>query len=117
MDVNAVENGKKQEIYPHEFTKFVSSIKRARSPEDIMRVSSFLSSLAMNLVFNPKKPEKLDEMYKRALAIHLILLVIPWVSLLLNPKFAILSLLASYLIHKLDFNYSKWRTDYEWFKV
>ena len=50
---------------------------------------------------------------------HLILIAIPWVLILaLNPfNFfnAILSLLGSYFLHKLDLNYSKWKTDHEWF--
>jgi len=117
VDIKAIEEAKNQEIYPHEFTKHVFKIKRGKNPEEIMKISSYLCSLALTLVMNPKKPEKLDNFYRRALITHIALLLFPWFLLIINFKFAILSAIASYLLHHLDFNYSKWKIDYEWFKV
>ncbi len=95
----------------------VYNIKRGRTPEEIMRACSFLTSLAIKLVFNPSKPENLKEKYNRALLIHLVAVILPWIIVAFNTSFAVLSAILSYIIHKLDFNYSKWKTDYEWFEV
>ena len=117
IDFRAVEEAKKLICHPHEFKSTVYNIKRGRTPEEIMRACSFLTSLAIKLVFNPSKPENLKEKYNRALLIHLVAVILPWIIVAFNTGFAVLSAVLSYIIHKLDFNYSKWRTNYEWFEV
>ncbi|AIY89250.1 hypothetical protein [Geoglobus acetivorans] len=117
IDFRAVEEAKNIICYPHEFKSIVYNTKRGRTPDEIMRACSFLTSLAIKLVLNPNKPENLKEKYNQALLIHLVAVILPWILATFNINFAAISAILSYVIHKLDFNYSKWRTNYEWFEV
>lgn len=119
VDYEAIRAAASERCYPHEFKGMVYAAGAGKTAEEIMRISAYLTSLALKLVVNPDRPENLEEKYRKALVVHLILIAIPWVLILaLNPfNFfnAILSLLGSYFLHKLDLNYSRWKTDHEWF--
>lgn len=113
---HAVREGETASCYPHEFKSVVIATGRGKTPEEIMRISTFLTSLAIKLVVNPDKPENLEEKYEKATIIHLIVIAIPWILTAINISNFLWSAIGSYIMHKLDFNYSKWKTDYEWFR-
>ncbi len=117
VDFRAVEEAKKLICHPHEFKSTVYNTKRGRTPEEIMGACSFLTSLAIKLILDPDKPENLEGNYNRALLIHFVAVVLPWIIVAFNTSFAVLSAILSYVVHKLDFNYSKWKIDYKWFEV
>ena len=116
---HAIERGASQRCYPHEFKGAVQAAGKGRTAEEIMWISTYLTSLALKLVFNPDRPENLEVRYRKALVMHIILIAIPWILILALNLFSsstlIWSTIGSYVIHKLDFHYSRWRTNHEWF--
>jgi len=115
VDHQAIKAGASQRCYPHEFKGAVHAAGRGRTAEEAMRISTYLTSLALKLIVNPDRPENLEEKYRKALAAHLVLVAIPWILILFGSFNLVWSAIGSYVIHKLDFRYSKWKTDYEWF--
>lgn len=57
VDLKAAEEALKTRCYPHEFMEKVRNIGRGRTPEEVMRISCYLTSLALKLVLNPDEPE------------------------------------------------------------
>jgi|Deesub1362B_J571_1020462.scaffolds.fasta_scaffold00567_2 hypothetical protein len=117
VDYQAMRAGASTRCYPHEFKDVVYGVGRGKTPRDIMQISTYLTSLAVKLVINPDKPDNLKGKYEKATMIHFIVIAIPWILTLLNTSNFLWSAIGSYILHKLDFNYSKWKTDYEWFEV
>jgi hypothetical protein len=117
IDLKAVEEAAKTRCYPHEFKSTVYNMERGKTAEEIMRLSSYLTSLAIKLVVNPDKPENLEKDYSRAFKLHLAVVAIPWILVAFDINSVPLSAILSYVAHKLDFNYSKWKINYDWFEV
>jgi len=115
VDYQAMRAGASERCYPHEFKDVVYGVGRGKTPDEIMRISTYLTSLAVKLVVNPDKPDGLEEKYEKAALIHFTVIAIPWILVLFDPYNIIWSAIGSYILHRLDFNYSKWKTDYDWF--
>lgn len=103
--------------YPHDFKTTVFSFGRRKEPGEIMELATYLTSLAIKLVVKPDKPPNLTEEYRKNLRLHVALILLPWVLPLIvaDVSAAVFSALASLAIHKLNFRYWRWKTDYEWF--
>lgn len=57
VDLEAAEEALKTRCYPHEFVEKVYSIGRGKTPKEVMRISCYLTSLALKLVLNPNEPK------------------------------------------------------------
>jgi len=117
IDFDAVKEAVGRRCYPYEFKSMVYSTKRGKNAEEIISVASYLTSLAVKLIVNPDKPENLKENYRRALKLHVAVLLVPWTLLVFGFSYAIVSAILSLIIHAIDVNYTKWRTAYQWFEV
>ena len=116
MDVSSVDRAKSDICYPHEFVEKVFEVGRGSNPKEIMTKASYLTSLAVKLVVDPDKPANLEENYKKALIRHVVLLLIPWLLLIFGLEYVTISIIASVFMHKLDFSYTRWKTDMDWFR-
>ncbi|MCS7144280.1 MAG: hypothetical protein NZ879_04595 [Archaeoglobaceae archaeon] len=120
VDFNAVKNAMDKKCYPHEFKSFVFKTKRGKNADEIVFASSYLTALAFKMLLNPDKPEKLEEEYGKAKITHIVLLIIPWIfliALVQGLAYLFLSAIASAILHLADYNYHKWKLDYDWFNT
>lgn len=115
-DREAMKKALETKIYPHEFIKIAKRVGRKRTVEEISAAASYLTALALKLVVKPEKPEDLDSKYRKALLIHLSLVLIPWTLLLINPVFFAVSILLSAAIHQANFHFRNWRLNRSWFR-
>ncbi|ADC65643.1 hypothetical protein Ferp_1492 [Ferroglobus placidus DSM 10642] len=118
VDESAINEAKSLTCYPHQFKSVVFQTKRGKNPGEISYACSFLTALALKMIVNPDMPENLTENYNKALAIHAVILLLPWLILLAfasGATYFVLSAIASLLLHYADFYYRRWKTDYEWF--
>ncbi|AIG98422.1 hypothetical protein AFULGI_00016630 [Archaeoglobus fulgidus DSM 8774] len=114
----AVSTGFNEVCTPHRVKEIVYGAKPKKSPEEIMFLATYLSAIAVKSVFNPDKPPKLEENYSKALKIHVVLVLLPLLILLAGVTASTLALAAilSFVMHKLDFNYHRWKLEHDWFR-
>ncbi len=120
VEVNeeAVEEALRTKCYPHEFKGVALQTKRGKTAEEISFASSFLTALAFKMLVKPDMPEDLNSKYSRALTVHIVLLLLPWLFMLVfasGAAYLLISSILSVILHYADFNYHRWKTDYEWF--
>ncbi|MEM0302171.1 MAG: hypothetical protein QXI54_03250 [Archaeoglobaceae archaeon] len=120
VDLKAVKIAKETKCYPHDFKNLVLETKRGKNASEVSFACSFLTALAFKMLLNPEKPENLEENYEKAKITHIFLLLFPWIFLIFlfqDFVYLFLSTIASGVLHFLDYNYHKWKLDYEWFNA
>lgn len=120
VDFNAVKSASETKCFPHEFKSLVLRTKRGKNASEVSIASSFLTALAFKMLLNPEKPENLETNFEKAKNFHIFLLLLPWIfmiALFQDIAYLFLSTIASGILHLLDFNYHRWKLDYEWFNL
>ncbi|HIP57916.1 MAG TPA: hypothetical protein EYH00_01235 [Archaeoglobus profundus] len=102
---------------PSDIKNIIFSSKPKEDPREIMFIATYLTTIAIKSIFKPDRPYKLKENYIKALIIHTLLVLSPFLLLLVEISFLTLTvaMILSFVLHKLDFNYHKWKLNYEWF--
>ena len=114
---DAIIAGLNEVCTPSNIKTIIFNSKPKEDPREIMFIATYLTTIAVKSIFRPDKPPNLKRNYVKALTIHLLLVLSPFLLFLIEPSPSILALaiILSYLFHKLDFNYHRWKLDYEWF--
>lgn len=114
----AISAGFNEVCTPSRVKEVIFKVRPKKDPEEIMLLATFLSAVAVKLVFKPDKPHNLEENYRNALKTHVILVSLPLLMLLFGVSASnlVLAVVFSLILHVLDFRYHKWKLEYEWFK-
>lgn len=114
----AIKAGFSETCTPSRVKDLIRYMKPRKSPEEIMVLATYLSAIAVKAVFAPDKTPGAEEKYRKALKIHLVLVLAPFLILLsgLTALNFVLAMILSGIVHMLDFYYHKWKLECEWFK-
>lgn len=82
MPEEAISAGFSEVCAPSRVKEIIFKARPKKSPEEIMFLATYLSAIAVKSVFKPDRPYKLEENYSRALKIHIVLVLLPLLTLL-----------------------------------
>jgi len=114
---DAIVAGLSEVCTPSNIKTIIFNSEPKEDPREIMFVATYLTTIAVKSIFKPDKPHNLKKNYIKALVIHILLVLSPFLLLFIEVSFSTLtlSIILSFVLHKLDFNYHRWKLDYEWF--
>lgn len=107
----AVEEGSKI-TSPVDFEELLRKVKPSTEVEEIMFRAAFLSTAAVNVVFNPTKK---GYRWKTALLVHFGLLSLPFVIVAYNTLLLPAAIAIAIAIHKFDFHFHNAKLEKDWF--